>query len=405
MNTEKLSNYARLLVRRGLNVQAGQEVLIMAELDQPEFVTQCVSECYAAGAKRVTVEWTHMPLTRVTYLKCAPETLSTLEGWEKERWQWQTHVMPAKLYLDSEDPDGLSSVENYPQIQYARRAAIKPYRDQMENRYQWCIGSVPGKAWAQKMFPGKSVSESEEALWEAILSASRVSADPLSTWSEHNERLRQRSAWLNSLSLRNLHYSSSNGTDFTLGLNPQCVFRGGEAQTLSGICFNPNIPTEEIFTSPQAGVAEGVVYATKPLSWSGSLIENFWVRFENGSAVEVGAEKNEDLLRKMISLDDGASKLGEVALIPHDSPISNSGLLYYNTLFDENASCHLAFGFGCTDCLKGYEEMTLEEIHSRGVNNSLIHVDFMIGAADLNISGQTAAGQTVQIFRNGNWAV
>jgi len=407
MDKEKLQKYAKLLVRCGLNVREGQDVIIMAELDQPEFVTMCVEECYRAGAKKVLVEWTHQKVQKLHYAHQSLETLASLEKWQLEKWQWQVDALPCKLYIESEDPDGLADADQE-KIAKARQGwypLVKPYRDQMENRYQWCIAAVPGKTWAKKVFPELEESEAVEALWHAILSTSRaMEGDPLKNWEKHNADLKRRYDYLNALKLRSLHYQSANGTDLTVGLIDSGRFLGGGEVTLGGNSFNPNIPSEEIFTTPMAGKAEGIVYATKPLSYQGTLIENFWIRFENGRAVESGAEKNADVLAKMISMDEGAAMLGECALIPFDSPINNTGILFFNTLFDENASCHLALGQGFSMLLEGFEDLTVEECRERGVNDSMIHVDFMIGAPDLSITGTTQAGEEVAIFRSGGWA-
>ena len=290
----------------------------------------------------------------------------------------------------------------------ARRAMypqIKPYRLAMENRHQWCIAAVPGKEWAKKVFPNLSEKKAVEEMWKVILHTSRADGkNPVQAWKQHNADLDARCEYLNNLGLQYLEYKSANGTDFTVELNPDGRFAGGKEKTLKGRIFNPNIPTEEVFTSPLAGKAEGIVYSTKPLSYMGELIENFSLRFENGKVVEAKAEKGEALLNEMVSMDEGAGKLGEVALIPYDSPINNSGVLFYNTLFDENASCHLAVGHGFNECLKGYEKYTDEECKARGINDSMIHVDFMIGAKDMSIVGVTFGGERVQIFKDGNWA-
>ena len=402
-----LRSYAQLLAQKGLNVQPGQDVLITAELDQPEFVTMCVEECYKLGARSVIVDWTHQPASKLHCDYRSLETQSKLEDWQLARWQWQVDNRPAKLFIESDDPDGLAGVdqEKHSKATAAVRAAIKPYRNQMDNHYQWCIAAVPGKAWAKKMFPALPDDEAVLRLWDAILSTARAAdGNGVENWNKHNADLVERYNYLNSLGIRSLHYSSSNGTDFTVGMIPNALFSGGKETTIEGIEFNPNIPSEEIFISPKAGEAEGILYATKPLSWNGALIENFWVKFADGHVVDVGAKKNEELLRKMVAMDEGASRLGEVALVPFDSPINNTGLLFYNTLFDENACCHVALGFGFGNCLTGYETMTLDEMHAAGINDSIIHVDFMIGSRDLNIVATTADGKEVEIFRDGNWA-
>ncbi len=246
------------------------------------------------------------------------------------------------------------------------------------------------------------------SLWENILVCSRVYADndPVKAWDNHNENLAKRCEFLNNYKFDRLEYKSANGTDFTVGLNPIGVFMGGGETTLgSNIYFNPNIPSEEVFTSPMRGRAEGKVVATKPLSYQGKLIENFWVRFKDGKVVETYAEKNGDLLNKMVSMDEGAAYLGECALIAYDSPINNTGILFYNTLFDENASCHLALGRGFNNCLENYENYSVEECEKLGINSSMIHVDFMIGSKDMSITGVTKDGKRVVIFKNGNWSI
>ena len=275
----------------------------------------------------------------------------------------------------------------------------------MENRHQWCIAAVPGKAWAKKVFPNLPERKAVEEMWKVILHTARADGrSPIAAWKEHNADLDARCKYLNELGLQYLEIKSGNGTNLKVELNEDGLFAGGKEKTLKGRIFNPNIPTEEVFTSPKAGAAEGIVYSTKPLSYMGELIENFSVRFENGKVTEVKAEKGEELLKHMVSMDEGAGKLGEVALIPYDSPINESGVLFYNTLFDENASCHLALGHGFNECLKGYEKYTDEECKQHGINDSMIHVDFMIGARDTAIVGIKKNGEKVQIFKDGTWA-
>ncbi len=406
MKKSKLRAYARLIARAGINVQKGQEVLIRAGLDQPEFVRMLVEECYRAKAKKVRVEWDYDPLTKLDYRYCSLSTLSTVEDWEKAKLEHRAEALPCCVFLDSFDPDGLKGInqEKMAKVEKKRWPIVKPIFDSMENKYPWCVAAVPGAAWAKKVFPELPKGKAMEKLWEAILQTSRVTEDPVAEWEAHNAELEKRCDYLNSLGIDHLHYIASNGTDLTVGMIPEAVFMGGGDRTLSGQFFNPNIPTEECFTTPMRGRAEGIVYATKPLSYSGELIENFSIRFENGRAVEVHAEKNQALLEKMISMDDGAAYLGECALVPVDSPISASGLLFYNTLFDENAACHLALGMGFSNTIRGYEDKTLEECRKLGVNDSMIHVDFMIGYEGLDIDAVCRDGKIVPIFRGGNWA-
>jgi len=406
MKKTVMRKYAHLIAKCGVNVQKGQEVVIVAELDQPEFVRMLTEECYRLGAKKVIVEWQDQKTMKIHSRFRSLKTLSVLEKWEEAKWQHYVDVIPCRIYLESEDPDGMKGV-NQEKLQKARQAIypiIKRYRDQLENKYQWCIAAVPGEAWAKKLFPTLSKHRAVEKLWEAILSTSRVDEDPVLAWEKHNADLAARCKYLNNLGIDTLHYTAGNGTDLTVGLMERSKFGGGGDTSLRGIYFNPNIPTEECFTSPKKGRADGIVYSTKPLSFQGVLIENFWIRFKDGKAVEWNAEKNNDMLTKMLEFDEGSKYLGECALVPVDSPISNSGLLFYNTLFDENASCHLAMGMGFADCVQGFETMTLDECRELGVNNSMIHVDFMIGSQDMNITAKTRDGREVPIFRNGNWA-
>ena len=406
MKKTVLRNYARLIAVTGVNIQKKQEVIIQCDLDQPEFVKILVEECYKAGAGKVIVYWDYQPLEKIHYRHQTVTTLGKVEKWEEERLKHYVDELPCRIYLVSEDPDGLKGInqEKMAKVMQRRFHVIKPYRDEMENKYQWCIAAVPGEKWAKKMFPDLPKGKAVEKLWEAILTTSRVDDDPIKAWEKHNKDLAKRCKHLNSLGIDKLVYKGTNGTDLTVGMIEDAVFKGGGDVTRQGVYFNPNIPTEECFISPKRGIAEGIVYATKPLSYQGQLIENFSVRFENGKAVEVHAEKNEELLKKMISMDEGAAYLGECALVPVNSPISESGLLFYETLFDENAACHLALGMGFADSIKDFEKYTLEECREKGINDSMIHEDFMIGFDGLDIDAVTRDGKTVPVFRKGKWA-
>ena len=406
MKKATLRAYARLIVRSGINVQKGQEVLVYADLDQPEFVQMVVEEAYKAKASKVIVEWNYAPLEKIHVRHQSVKTLGAVEKWQLERQEHFCQAMPARIHLVSEDPDGLKgmNMEKMSKSRQLRYPILKPYHDRRENKEQWCIAAVPGAAWAKKVFPGMRTSQAMEKLWEAILFTSRVTDDPVKAWQEHNADLHDRCAYLNSLKIRSLHYTADNGTDLTVGMIPQGEWKGGGDTSLQGVFFNPNIPTEECFISPMKGEAEGIVYSTKPLSYRGILIENFSVRFEKGKAVEVKAEKGEDVLKTMIAMDEGAAYLGECALVPQHSPICESGILFYNTLFDENAACHLALGMGFADTIQDFQNKTLEECRELGINDSMIHEDFMIGSADLAIDAVCEDGKTVAIFREGTWA-
>ena len=406
MKKSVLRAYARLIAESGVNVQKGQEVFITAELDQPEFVAMVVEECYRRKAKKVVVDWNYQPLTRLHVRHQSLTTMSTLDNYEAARWQHYVDTIPCRIYLESDDPDGLRGVnqEKMAKAQQKKYPIIKGYRDQIENKYQWCIAAVPGVKWAKKLFPELRASQAVEKLWEAILHTSRVDDDPVAAWDAHNKDLKSRCDYLNGLGIRELQYRASNGTDLRVGMIPEAQFCGGGETSLQGIFFNPNIPTEECFISPKRGVAEGIVYSSKPLSYQGQLIDRFWIRFHEGKAVEWGAEENEALLTKLITMDEGSAYLGECALVPFNSPINETGILFYNTLFDENACCHLALGMGFADTIRDFEHKTLDECRALGVNDSMIHEDFMIGTADLSIDALCEDGRTIPLFRNGTWA-
>ena len=406
MKKTVLREYAKLIVRAGVNVQKGQEVMVYADLDQPEFVQLVVEEAYKAKASKVIVEWNYQPLAKIHVRHQSVKTLGTVPEWQKARRQHMVDTVPCRIHIISEDPDGLKGM-NMAKLAKARKMTypiLKPYSDQLEGKQQWCIAAVPGAAWAKKIFPGVRTSVAIEKLWQAIIDTSRVNEDPIKAWEDHNADLRKRCDYLNSLGITELHYTADNGTDLTVGMIPEAIFCGGAEVSRQGISFNPNIPTEECFISPMRGKAEGIVYSTKPLSYQGQLIENVSFRFEGGKVVEAKAEKGEELLNTMISMDEGAAYLGECALVPQQSPISQSGLLFYNTLFDENAACHLAVGMGFADTIRDHHNKTLEECRALGVNDSMIHEDFMIGCDTMNIDAKTADGKIVPIFRNGNWA-
>lgn len=406
MKKTVLRKYAQLIVRCGVNVQKGQDVVIYAELDQPEFVQMVVEEAYKAKARKVSVEWAYQPLEKVHVKYQSLKSLGKVEAWQEAKMQHRVDTLPCRIHLISDDPDGLKGInmEKYAKARQLRYPIMKPYLDKVEGAEQWCIAAVPGAAWAKKVFPGCSKRQAMEKLWEAILSTSRVDEDPIKAWEKHNADLKARCDYLNSLQIESLHYTAANGTDFTVGMIPEGRFCGGGETSRQNIYFNPNIPSEECFISPKKGVAEGIVYSTKPLSYQGQLIDQFYLRFEKGKVVEAKAELGNELLNTLVNMDEGSCYLGECALVPEKSPIAESGLLFYNTLFDENAACHLAIGSGYIDTLENYHDRTLEECHALGINESMIHEDFMIGCDSMNIDATTRDGKIIPIFRNGNWA-
>ena len=288
MDAKKLRGYAELIVRTGAAVQPGQDVVVCAELDRPDFVELIVEECYKAGAAQVRVEWSHQALQLLNVKYQSVDRLGSMAEWERQKLLYRAETLPAMIYLESADPSGLDGMdqEKWGKSVQMRWKVIKPIRDSMDNKYQWVIAAVPGRAWAKKVFPGIPEDEAVEKLWEAILYTSRADGDGIAAWREHNADLKRRCEYLNGLNLRSLHYASSNGTNFTVGLIPEAQFLAGSEKTLgAGVEFNPNIPSEEVFTSPMKGKAEGIVYSTRPLSYRGVMIENFSIRFENGKVV------------------------------------------------------------------------------------------------------------------------
>ena len=402
-----LKKYAELLVRSGIALKKGQSVVIGANVDIEPFVAMVVEECYRAGAKHVIVRWNSEACNRIEIKKGKKEALAEVLPYEIARAEWECQELPCFLWLDSDDPDGMAGLDQKKMafIRQSRMKVLYPYRQRRENHTQWCIAGVPSAAWAKKIFPDLPKGKAIEKLWEAILTTSRaLDGNGIENWKKHDEDLKKRCAYLNSLRLKKLHYTASNGTDLTVGLIPGVIFLGAGETTLEGAYIQPNIPSEECFTSPRRGEAEGIVYATKPLSYGGVLIKDFWVRFEGGKAVEVHAEQGQEALESILHVDEGSAYLGECALVPFDSPINNTGLLFYNTLFDENAACHLALGAGFTNLYPNFDQYSEEELHGFGINESMSHVDFMIGAEDLDIVGTTEDGREIQIFKQGEWA-
>ena len=406
MKKTVLKEYAKLIVNVGANVQKGQEVLITAEMDQPEFVSYVTEACYKAGAKKVTVDWKNDALTKLHAKYQKLNVLSKVEAWEEAKLQHMVDTLPARIYIMSEDPDGLKGIPQpkYSKALAARGKITKPYRQAINNKHQWTIAAVPGEKWAKKVFPHLSKKQAVEALWEAILSCARTEGDAVANWEAHNAEMEAHADFLNAKKIRKLHYTASNGTDLTVGLMERSRFCAACDITLDGVKYTPNMPTEEVFTTPKKGEAEGIVVASMPLSYQGQLIEGFSMEFKGGKVVSVKAEKNEALLQRMVEMDENAGYLGECALVPKESPINTSGLIFYNTLFDENASCHLALGMGYDTCVEGFADLSREELEAMGVNDSVIHVDFMIGTDDMSIDGITEDGEVVPIFRNGTWA-
>ena len=405
---EVLRSYARLIVRSGANVQPGQPVLLYITVEQAPFAKMLTEECYLAGAKKVDIEWQSDEISRLHFLHAAQDVLSRVPEWEEVKARQMVMDLPCRIFVESEDPDALNGIpsEKLSAVHKARSRVLKPYRDAIDSRHQWTIAAVPSEKWAKKCFPKETDERAVEMLWEAVLHAVRIdgSGDPVAAWKAHTDFIAEKAAWLNAQAFRHLRYCSNNGTNFTVELIPGARWDGAAAvNSVNGVRYIPNMPTEEIFTSPLAGSCEGILVSTRPLSWNSQMIDNFSICFENGRAVCCRAEKGQELLEQLLKMDECSDMLGEIALVPKESPINRYGFMFYETLFDENACCHMALGAGFKEVLPGGDNLSTEEARKLGINNSIIHVDFMIGSEDLSIDGIRADGTEVPIFRNGTW--
>ena len=409
MNQKILKKYADLLVRAGLNVQPQQEVLITASVEVYPFITMLVHSCYEAGASIVHVDWSCTAASVLDYTYARTEVLQTVRPWEEARYAQAAEDLPAMMHIMSDDPDAMAGLDagKVAAVSQARSKVMKPYRSRMDGKFQWLIAAAATPAWARKVFPDLSEEDALDALWAEIFRTCYVTEDndPVAERQEHDRFTLEKARWLTEEGFASLRYHSAGGTDFSVSLIPGAKWSAaGEINETNGVFYIPNMPTEEIFTSPMAGACEGTLVATKPLSWNGQLIDRFSITFEKGRAVSCRAETGQAVLEKILAMDEHAVMLGEVALVPVESPISRSGVLFYNTLFDENAACHVALGKGFKEVLPDGNSLTAEEAEARGINDSLIHVDFMVGSADLSITGIKPDGTEVPVFVNGTWA-
>ena len=407
MNKKIYKRFASVIVKKGINLQEGQDVLLYISTLQREFAKYITMECYKNKARKVIINWTDDDIDYVAYKYGDEKALSKVEDYEEARAKHNSKSIPCRIYVEDSNPEAFNGLDNdkISRISMARRKVIKKYRDITEGYDQWCIVAVPSKEWAKMIFPNETPSNAVKKLWDAIIKTTRIdSNDPIKAWNEHIEYLASKAKVLNELNLDYLEYSSSNGTNLKLKLHEGHLWQSASENSLRGIEFVANMPTEEVFTMPDINGVDGVVVSSKPLSHNGVVIEDFKIWFEHGRVVKCEALKGQNELQKIIDTDEGSHHLGEVALVPYDSPINLSGILFYNTLFDENAACHLALGMAFRDNLKGYETMSDEEFKKIDFNNSLTHVDFMIGTKDLNIVGYDHAGNKHQIFKDGNFA-
>ncbi|MFD0588920.1 aminopeptidase [Paenibacillus sp. GCM10027627] len=403
------AKYAELIVRTGVNIQEGQEVYVNgASIEIAPLVRLIAEKAYEAGASNVHVEWIDEKLSRMKYEKASDEVFSHFPEWETAKRNEFVEKGAAFISITSSSPDLLKGIpsDRISAFQKASGQGLKEFRRAIQSdKVSWTVVAAAGTEWAKKVFPDVSESEAVNSLWKAIFDSVRLhSENPVQAWVDHNDTLHQKAEVLNQNHFRSLHYTAP-GTDLTVELPDKHIWVAAGSTNQKGFSFMANMPTEEVFTVPQKNGTNGYVSSTKPLSYGGNIIDNFKLTFENGRIVKAEAEVGEEILNKLIEVDDGAHYLGEVALVPHESPISESGILFYNTLFDENASNHLAIGSGYAFNIEGGKTMTPEELEANGVNSSITHNDFMIGSAEMDIDGIKDDGTVVPVFRKGNWAI
>jgi aminopeptidase len=406
MNKENLKKYAQLAVEVGVNVQEGQLLVINSPVECKEFTRLLVEAAYARKASNVMVRWNDDALNKMYYENVSDATLQEVPHYVVEQFQYIVDKNAAVISISAPTPGLLKHIDakRLQMSAMATQKAVDFYRKHMmSNGSQWCVIAYPTDVWAKKVFKG---AKAFERLLDSILMASRVRDDnnPVLEWHDHMDTLARHNAMLNKYNFASLHFTNSLGTDLTVGLVENHIWGGGGETAKNGVYFAPNIPTEETFTMPHKYKVNGKVVATKPLNYQGKLIEDFWLEFKNGKVVNYGAKKEKAALKSLLEFDEGSSYLGEVALISHNSPISNMNILFYNTLFDENASCHLALGNAYTMNILGGHEMNEEELSAKGYNKSMTHVDFMFGSSDMKIVGNTNDQKQVTVFENGNFS-
>lgn len=408
INQETLEKYATLALKTGVNLQKDQMLVINAPIEGADFTRLVAKQAYEMGAKHVHINWSDDALTLLRFTHAPDEVLANVPQWTKDQYDWFAENDSAVLSIYSSNPDLLQDVDpaRVALAQKASAEAMKKFRTYtMNDRITWSIISIPTGDWSQKVFPGKSKEEAMEKLWDAIVRIVRVDKeDPIAAWEEHNATLRKARAVLNKRNYSSLRLTAP-GTDLEIGLPKGHIWHGGDATSEKGIVFNPNMPTEEVFSAPDKYNVNGTVASTMPLNYGGGVIDDFTLTFKDGKVVDFSAKQGEGILEHLLETDEGARRLGEIALVPDESPISQSGLVFYNTLYDENASVHIALGKAYPTNVKDGENMDEEQLDKAGINDSLTHVDFMIGSDQMDIDGVFADGETEAVFRNGTWVI
>ncbi|MDR3590380.1 MAG: aminopeptidase [Negativicutes bacterium] len=403
---ERLGKYARLIVKTGVNIQQGQTLVVTSPIECADFARLIAETAYKEGAREVVMQWQDELSAKIRFLLAPDEVFGEFPSWRRDFYMYYVNSGAAFVALAAEDPELLKEVDPariVAQQKSSSEALIHYRRKLMNHENSWCVASMPTKAWADKVFPAEA--RAEDLLLDAILKSVRIdTVDPVAAWAGHVKKLEKWREFLNTASFQFLHYENSLGTDLTIELPERHIWQGGAEKNAAGVTFMANMPTEEVFTLPKRSGVNGKVFASKPLIYNSTVIDKFSLTFREGRVIDFAAEVGQDILKGLLDTDEGAGYLGEVALVPDDSPISNSGILFYNTLFDENASCHLALGKAYPICVQGGDKLAETELVASGINDSLIHVDFMIGTKDLTITGITRDGKKVAVFRDGNFA-
>lgn len=403
-----MQKYARLIIKTGINIQKNQILVVSTPIECAYFARTIAEIAYEEGAREVVMNWRDELSTKIRYVHAPDEIFDEYPDWQKEYYTSYANKGAAFLSIAASDPELMKDVdpERMSRANKVSRSALLEYSERlMSNKNTWCVISIPTVSWAKKVFPGLAEDKAIIRLWEAIFKSVRVDMDnPVAAWSEHKTVLKKNMDYLNKNQLQYLHLKNSIGTDLKVMLPKNHIWLGGSEYSADGVEFIANMPTEEIFTVPARKGVDGIVVSSMPLNYNGNLIEDFSITFKDGQIIDFQAKNGYETLKQLVKTDEGSRYLGEIALVPYDSPISNMNILFYNTLFDENASCHLAIGKAYPVCLKDSEAMSKDELKAAGVNDSLVHVDFMFGTADMKIEGMTASGEMIIIFENGNFA-
>ena len=405
----KLMQYAELIIKVGINLQKEQPVVIRAPIEGADFVRILAKKAYEQGASDVHISWSDDYLTRLKFENAPMHVFEDYPAWKADSEEYYAKKGAAFISIKASDPELLQGIDPKKISTFNKAGAIATkhiMKYTMNNLNSWCVVSIPTENWAKLLFPESSGKEAVSKLWDAIFKATRMDEDnPVKAWKDHIAELEKRKEFLNKHKFKNLHYTASNGTDLVVELPKGHIWTSGGGKNANGVYFVANMPTEEVFTMPDKYGVNGVVYSSKPLNRSGNMIEDFRLVFKDGAVVEYEAKKGEEFLKEILDMDDGAKRLGEVALVPFSSPIEKAGILFLNTLFDENASSHFALGKAYPTTIKGGTKMSDDELNAHGVNDSLTHVDFMVGTSDMMIIGESESGEKTVIIKDGEWAI